>query len=423
MKLSFPIPLKRAIANCSKMSTAKTAKRMQVTVTPLPSRSPHPSEPPPAHHATLGNNPTSFKNPWPSFEKHGLLSLFQARFGSSRNFVPVPQGTNGERSDELVKVRTPDWGRGNPDLLKVTWIGHASFLVETPTLAGAKRGVRILFDPVWSDRTSPVGFLGPKRYTPVPCSLDELPDIDIVCISHNHYDHLDYDTIQKLYAKRKGNIHFFVALNNKHWFTQHIHCGAEDVTELDWWDSVGVYVRDVGNVNLTCTPTQHFSGRSPFDMGSTLWCSWALEAITDDEVISKQLYFAGDTAYQHPSAPNPCPVFKEIGEAFGSFDIAMLPIGLMTPAEFMGGVHATPEQSLEIHKEVRAKRSIGMHYGTVRGGLSAQYEDVRDPPRRWREAAQKESLWLGGGVEGKGKPMDTSREGVGLCDVGETIVA
>ena len=133
------------------------------------------------------------------------------------------------------------------------------------------------------------------------------------------------------------------------------------------------------------------------------------------------LFFAGDTAYQSAGSPSPCPAFVEIGKTLGPFDLATVPIGLMTPQAFMGSVHATPEQSLNIHKEIKSKLSIGMHYGTVRGGISAHYEDVRDPPRRWRAAAEKEGLWSGGGVEGGGESVDTSKEGVGLLDIGETV--
>ncbi|GAB7362363.1 hypothetical protein MBLNU230_g2689t1 [Neophaeotheca triangularis] len=377
-----------------------------------------------AHH--VGSPPTTFTNPWPSFQTLTKTTLFSARFGSNaeKNFVPVPESTDGQRSKELVQVHKPDWQSitsNNESSLKVTWLGHASFLVEAPASPGASRGIRILFDPVFSERTSPVGFMGPKRYTPTPCTADELPEVDIVCISHNHYDHLDYSFVHDLYKRRKGNVHFFAALNNKPWFTQHI-CKPEDVTDADWWDSFSVQVEGVGTVNLTCTPSQHGSGRTPFDQNNTLWCSWALSTPAGEDSRPKALYFAGDAAYQHPDAPSSCPVFKEIGTTLGPFDIALLPIGLMTPTKVMGSVHATPEQSSEIHKEVKAKVSVGMHYGTVRGGISAQYEDVRDPPRRWREVGEKEGLWAGGGVEGSGGHVDVGKGGLGLVHVGETIV-
>ncbi|KAK3074427.1 hypothetical protein LTR53_003158 [Teratosphaeriaceae sp. CCFEE 6253] len=381
-----------------------------VTVETLAPRSPRKGQTKNHHN---GNPPSSFKNPWPSVGKpNSPLTMLQARFGGERTFVPVPTAQDGARSEELVKVRRPDWGVDRKDRLRATWLGHAGFLIEFPAAPGAERGIRILCDPVFSERTSPVQFFGPKRYTPPPIPLDELPDVDVICISHDHYDHLDFATVQHLYNKRKGHLHFIAGLNNKAWFMQHLGCATDEVTDADWWDSFEIRSEKFGSVTMTCCPTQHFSGRAPLSMGHTLWCSWAFEA------AGRKLYFAGDTAYQANDTPSPCPAFVEIGETLGPFDLAMVPIGLMTPQKIMGGVHATPEQSIHIHREVRSKLSIGMHYGTVRGGISAHYEDVRDPPRRWREAAEKEGIWCGGGIEGNGVAIDVKKEGVGLCDVG-----
>jgi len=343
-----------------------------ITTTAKPSRGP--TNPPSKDHH-IGTPPTAFRNPWPSAgEKPGLGALFSARFGSERNFVPVPQGPNGTRSEELVRVVKPDFGAGKKDKLRATWLGHASVLVEFPTAAGAERGLRVLFDPVFSERTSPSTWFGPKRYSPTPCKLDELPQVDVVCISHNHYDHLDYDTITQL--KSRSRLHFFAALGNKSWFKQHIHCKDDEVTELDWWESRELVVDGIGSITLTCTPAQHTSGRTPFDAGQTLWSSWAVEDNT------KKFYFAGDTAYQAVNTPAPCPAFKDIGKLIGPFDMSFLPIGLYSPEHLLGKVHATPEQSLRIHEDVKSKLSIGMHYGTFRGGISGQYEPVLEPPRR-----------------------------------------
>ncbi|KAI7466353.1 Metallo-hydrolase/oxidoreductase [Hortaea werneckii] len=384
------------------------------------------------HHRPGGGG---FQNPWNSFKQHSLSEALRLRFGShpEKNFVPVPQGPDGSRSGELVKVRKPDWGVERGEKLRATWIGHASFLVEFPVAAAAavegtggaeqqqQRGIRVLCDPVFSERTSPFQWLGPKRYTPTPCALAELPEVDVVCISHNHYDHLDYATVQHIYDRQGGKVHFVAGLGNKKWFTQHVGCQEDEVSELDWWDGCEVEVKGLGKVRLTCCPTQHGSGRSINDQGQTLWCSWAIES------NGKKLYFAGDTAYKAEDALAACPAFEEIGESLGPFDLALLPIGLMSPHQWMGSVHATPEQSLQIHKDVKSRLSIGMHWGTVRGGISAHFEDVRDPPRRWQAAAEKEGLWRGG--EPQGKPLQTEDTGsgpseyggVGLCEVGETV--
>ncbi len=382
--------------------------------------------------------------------------MFRTRFGGERNFVPVPEGREG-----LVRLRTPDWGRmDDPQAtkLKATWIGHASWLIETPTsqdkadrpgqflgfgdspqltsASKASRGVRILFDPLFAERTSPVKWAGPKRYTPTPCTVAELPRIDIVAVSHNHYDHTCIETIKEL-MMIQTDIHFLCALGNKDWFLT-LGAGIKDgqVTELDWWNGVKVNVEGVGSVELTCTPAQHFSGRGVWDHGKTLWCSWVLH--TDAVMVSpvqkhdfeaavpehsntnstRKLFFAGDTGYRYISSANPtpeeeaaaphCPAFSHIGDAFGPFDLALLPIGLYSPRMVLSSVHCAPEDTVCLHRDIKSKRSIGMHYGTVRGGLSAQYEDVREPPRRFKEACEKAGLKWG--------------EEVGLCDIGETVV-
>lgn len=379
-----------------------------IDVTPIASSVPKSR----AHH--VGSPPSSFINPWPSFDSSRLnpVTIFKAKFGRDRpKFVPVPG------REELVPIRKPNWG-GDQNGFKVTWIGHASFLIETTRVGGASRGVRILCDPVFSERTSPVQFFGPKRYTPTPCSLAELPDVDVVIISHNHYDHLDHATIMHLHAQRKGQTHFFCALGNAAWFHR---CGipANEVTELDWWDGVDVDVGGVGRIALTCTPCQHSSGRSGWDRGSALWCSWALqEVVAEGSQTAHKLYFAGDTGYRtvtqrglshtEEAAFAHCPAFAEIGERLGPFDLALLPIGLCQPRDFMSGVHCDPYDSICVHKDIKSNKSIGMHWGTVRGGISQEYEDVRDPPKWWREAAEQGGLKWG--------------EDIGLLDVGETLV-
>lgn len=359
---------------------------------------------PPPHH--VGTPPNSFVNPWPSFHKHSLREFLGKAF-TGRDFQPVPSSR-----EKLVKVRSPDWGAGKDrDGLKVTWIGHASFLMETPTMSRAHRGVRILFDPVFSERTSPFTFAGPKRYTPTPCTLEEMPEVDLVVVSHDHYDHMDSDTLSKIYQRRKGDMHSFVPLGNA---SRLVGFGiAKDaVTQLDWWQSVRVDVPEIGSVSLTCTPSQHMSGRSVFDQGSTLWSSWVLE--TEGPAASKKVFFAGDTGYRYvPQGANEeevptCPAFAEIAESFGGFDLNLLPIGLYSPRQLCSTLHCNPEDAVCLHKILKSKKTIGMHYGTVRGGISQHFEEVTEPPRRFKEAVERDGLAWG--------------EEVGLIDVGETAI-
>lgn len=334
-----------------------------------------PSKDPPAHHE--GNPPTTFRNPWPSAGPvHSGLTILKLKF-SSGGVLPLPP------QDELVPVRTPDWGQGKRGL-KATWFGHASFLIETTPRNGAERGVRILFDPVFSERMSPLPLVGPKRFVPLPCKLEDVPPVDLVVISHNHYDHLDISVIKAVYQRRgRGNVHFFGGLGLKRWF---VSCGIaeSDVTELDWWHGCEVEVSSVGCVELTCTPSQHGSARGPNDARHTLWCSWVMKEKTENTIQGagpqKTLFFAGDTGYRYVSETDTsrpaCPAFAEIGEKYGPMDLSLLPIGCFLPREFMSTVHASPADSMCIHKDVRSKKSIGMHYGTIRAGISGQVSSM-----------------------------------------------
>lgn len=369
----------------------------------------HPDSYTPAHH--IGSPPSSFKNPWSSYKKSGLLAAFGKRLNEPSGFVPIPANREG-----LVPVQHPNFENTHPDGLKATWIGHASFLIETRTPPGQQRGIRILLDPVWSERVGPYGVVGPVRFSPPPCTVWELPDIDAVVISHDHYDHLDSDTLKKLTEKQKGEIRFFCGLGVKAVLTGlGIGIKAGQVTELDWWEGAKLEHPSLGGVDFICTPAQHQSGRAPWAFDKTLWCSWIVKESAPD---GKKLFFAGDTGYcsvtsdtqygPHEASHPPCPAFKQVGQLYGPFDLALLPIGCFKPRSVVSPQHCSPDDSLSIHKDVKSKRSIGMHYGTFRGAYSANFEPVTEPPERWKKSAEAEGLeW---GVE------------IGLCDIGETVV-
>lgn len=263
------------------------------------------------------------------------------------------------RQDGLPKPPDPahrDW-RVVPDLAllhapsgkpSVTWIGHATLLLRLG-------GLNVLTDPHFSERASPVGFAGPKRFHPPGVALADLPEIHAVVISHNHYDHLDVDSVRQLHQRSGGKLQFFVPLGLKPWFAE---LGIDEVTELDWWQHV-----ELDGVRFTLTPLQHWSARSLGDRNRTLWGGWA---ITAPEL---NFFFAGDTGYSAD--------FVEIGRRLGPFDLAALPIGAYEPRWFMGRQHVDPEQALQIHRDIRARQSLGVHWGV----FEMADESLDEPPR------------------------------------------
>ncbi|KAK8199769.1 hypothetical protein IWZ00DRAFT_521690 [Phyllosticta capitalensis] len=268
------------------------------------------------HH--VENPPTVFRNSWPSFARQskGFASTLRMRLlpSQERNYVPV------------LAEGSPDWGHGKSGII-AKWIGHASWLVEV---------------------------------------------VDVVLISHNHYDHLDVATVRFLRERGNGRVRLLRALGVKSSLLG-MGVGDEHVTELDWWQGVEVNVGEA-RTRLVCTPSQHFSERSICDAGCGLWDT-GYRSVPQDTVNVADL-------------PR-CPAFKDIGELYGPFNLALLPISCFLPRTMI-------------------KRSVGMHHGTVRGMVSGAFEDVRDPPQLWKEAAEKAVLTWGGEIS--------------ICGVGETVV-
>ncbi len=215
---------------------------------------------------------------------------------------------------------------------QVTWFGHSAFLLQI-------NGKNILLDPMFGKSASPFPAIGPQRFSnELPANPEDLPDIDAVLISHDHYDHLDYGSIKKLSAKTTM---FFVPLG----LGAHLRkwgVAAERITELDWWEE-----RDFEGLALACTPSRHFSGRTLTDRFATLWCSWVVRA-NDTNV-----FFSGDTGYG--------PHFKQIGDKYGPFDLTLLECGQYDP--HWSTIHMTPEQTVTAHLDLRGKRMIPMHWG------------------------------------------------------------
>jgi L-ascorbate metabolism protein UlaG (beta-lactamase superfamily) len=216
--------------------------------------------------------------------------------------------------------------------LRFARLGHSSLMIQMD-------GKMWLTDPAFSQRTSPVQWAGPKRFHPVPLNIDELPEIEAVIISHNHYDHLDHGSIVKLMNKVN---HFLVPLGNGQTL---LDWGVpkEKITEFDWWDSI-----KIGAVELVATPAQHFSGRGLLDRNETLWASWVIR--NKDHSI----YFSGDTGYFSG--------FKEIGDKYGPFDYAFLECGAYN--ELWRDIHMMPEDTLQAFKDVKGKVLVPVHNGT-----------------------------------------------------------
>lgn len=286
----------------------------------------------PPHHDGGG-----FHNNYPHDSKQSfwLWKWEQLRDGMPK---PPPGGW------KIPRVRTDAAAlRANGHDPTVTWIGHASFLVQLA-------GVNVLVDPQFSERASPVQFAGPRRIVPLPISMEELPRIDVVLISHNHYDHLDVDTVKGLAASAGGAPLFLVPLGLKAWFHA---LGIESVEECDWWQS-----RDVRSVKLTLVPVQHWSKRTLWDTNKTLWGGWVIEG------GGMRIIHTGDLGYSRDA--------RDIGERLGPFDLALIPIGAYAPRWFMKTMHVDPPEAVQVRGDLRAARAIGMHWGT--------FEDLTDEP-------------------------------------------
>jgi len=239
----------------------------------------------------------------------------------------------------------------------VSWVGHSTFLVQVD-------GLNILTDPHWGDMASPVRFTGPRRMTPPGMPFEDLPPIDVVVISHDHYDHLDETTVRRL--ARDHHPRFFVPLGLKEWLGAR---GIDDVVELDWWGRA-----EFRGLTIVCTPAQHSSGRRLDDQNRRLWSSWAIEG------SSKSLFFAGDTGYY--------PGLKEIGDRLGPFDLALIPIGGYSDFRKHHPNHVNPEEAVQLFEDVRGKLMVPMHWGT----FDFNQEPAAEPPARLRREAREREL-------------------------------
>jgi L-ascorbate metabolism protein UlaG (beta-lactamase superfamily) len=290
----------------------------------------------------------------------------QFRDGHFENVIPKTPRTSAQSFEYLKlqmlgnEVRTPpppcppvvhltreDFGKPVAPGLRAIWFGHASVYLEID-------GARLMVDPMLSEYASPLARVGPKRFHPPPLALDLLPKMDAVLISHDHYDHLDMETTKHL--ARVGS-HFLVPLG----IGAHLErwgVSASQVTELDWWQSA-----DIRGLKITSAPVRHYSGRGLRDGNATLWSSWSIVG------PAHRVYFSGDTGFgEH---------FREIGDRLGPFDLSLLKIGSYGPGQNWLDIHMDPEQAVESHIMLKARRMLPVHWGTFNLAFHAWDEPIK----------------------------------------------
>ena len=327
---------------------------------------------------THRNPDGTFRNPWPGGERQPFRSLLRWWWNRAvHGMPPDPEPSVFQRASPAHRMP-----RAPADLLSVTWIGHAAVLLQIG-------GRNILTDPMFGKRASPVTFAGPSRWVPPGIALDGLPPIDAVLLSHNHYDHLDKGSVGAL-AARFPHAPWLVPIGLAATLRD---MGVAEARELDWWDSLAL-----DRLTVVATPAQHFSARGFFDRNRSLWCGFAVQA------ARHRVFFAGDTGY-HPD-------FGLIGERWGPFDLALLPIGAYEPRWFMRPVHLNPEEAVQAFIDLGGAEGgvLGaVHWGTFK----LTDEPMDEPPHRVRAA------WSSAGLAGE--RLWVPRHGETLeCDAGRT---
>ena len=251
----------------------------------------------------------------------------------------------------VVPQRPP---QPKPDEVVLTFIGHASFLIQTGT-------GNVLIDPVYYQRASPLRFAGPRRVRAPGVRFDDLPPISLVLLSHNHYDHCDLGILRRLEQRFRAPV--VTPLGNGRLLRS---AGISQVEELDWWET-----SSKAPLRITLTQAQHFSARGPFDRNRALWGGFLIEA------GGRRILHAGDSGYGAH--------FREIGRRLRPIDLALLPIGAYEPRWFMKDIHMNPAEAVQAHLDLAAGRSIGMHFGTFQLTPEGIDQPVRDLTTALRE--------------------------------------
>jgi len=292
-----------------------------------------------SHHTDRG-----FKNNYAASVNKSLPEVLRWQWNRMRRHLPPdPQLPTPTQVPELEFLHV-NARAGASMMPTVTWIGHATSLIQAD-------GLNVLTDPIFSARASPLQWLGPRRAQPPGVTLHALPRIDVVVVSHNHYDHLDRGSIQALARQPGGEPLFLVPLGLRRWMTR---AGIRRAVELDWWER-----HDHAGVEFHLTPAQHWSARSLTDRNKTLWGAWSVLG------VDCHWFFSGDTGYSAD--------FSDTRQRFaaqqaaghgGGFDVALIAVGACEPRWFMQGQHVDPAEAVRIHVDLGAKHSVGVHWGT-----------------------------------------------------------
>ena len=264
------------------------------------------------------------------------------------------------KTPELVAIDSSDeWKELTPSSTDyLVWIGHATYLIN-------KDGLTILTDPVFSKRASPVRFAGPKRLIPPAIPIDKLPKIDVITVSHNHYDHLDLRSLKKIY-KANPNAIFLVPKGDKRRLERR---GIENVKEFLWWEEI-----EINGSKFTFTPVQHWSARGIADRNKSLWGGWFMELKTES------IYHAGDTGYSDD--------FIETKKRLGSPSLSLIPVGAYAPRWFMKTNHVNPPEAIQVALDLESKRNFGMHWGT----FQLTDEEIMEPPELLKQSLKELGL-------------------------------